>query len=201
MSNSPDMRIEPPSGIDDDVRWNSIPNLPLPVETQVCGTCLSWHVAALLPGAVSGNMAVRESDLLIDERLSIPMSELRFRYVRSSGPGGQNVNKVNSQVQLAWRVADCQSLPADVLERLVNAQQGRISKAGYLRIHCDQFRDREKNRQECLDRLKGLISAVAKAPRTRRKTKVPRRMIESRLRNKQQRSEVKQTRRRPKLDD
>ncbi|HWL07962.1 MAG TPA: alternative ribosome rescue aminoacyl-tRNA hydrolase ArfB [Planctomicrobium sp.] len=146
-------------------------------------------------------MAVRDPDLLIDRNLSIPISELRFAYVRSSGPGGQNVNKVNSQVQLAWRVADCQSLPADVLERLIAAQQGRISKAGYLRIHSDRFRDREKNRQDCLDRLKDLIAQVAQPPRPRRKTKVPRRIIEARLKNKQQRSDVKQSRRRPRLDD
>ncbi|WP_092051502.1 alternative ribosome rescue aminoacyl-tRNA hydrolase ArfB [Planctomicrobium piriforme] len=140
-------------------------------------------------------------NLVISEQLSIPMSELRFAYVRSSGPGGQNVNKVNSQVQLAWKVAECQSLPADVLERLQAAQQGRISKAGFLRIHSDEYRDREKNREACLDRLRGMIAEVAKPPKKRRKTRVPKGVVEGRLREKLQRAQVKQTRRRPRLDD
>jgi ribosome-associated protein len=146
-------------------------------------------------------MTSREPTLQISAALSIPISEFRFTYVRSSGPGGQNVNKVNSQAQLTWAVLECQSLPADVLERLKQAQRNRISKAGLFRIESDRHRDREKNRQDCLDRLSRMIIAVEKPPRIRRKTRIPRGVIESRLRGKLQRSQVKQARRRPRLDD
>lgn len=129
------------------------------------------------------------------------MTEFRFSYVRSSGPGGQNVNKVNSQVQLKWDLNECQSLSEDVLARLREAEKGRLTKEGVLRMDCQRFRDREKNLQDCLDRIRILILGVAKPPRKRKKTKIPRGVVENRLRNKQQRSVVKDSRRRPRLDD
>ncbi len=146
-------------------------------------------------------MSSREPNLFITNALTIPMSELRFAYVRSSGPGGQNVNKVSSQVQLAWPVAENRTLPADLLERLQVAQRGRISKAGLLRIDSDRTRDREKNREDCLNRLRDMIVEVEKPPKKRRKTKTPRGVIEARLRGKHQRAEVKQARRKPRMDD
>lgn len=146
-------------------------------------------------------MAVDESHLVISEEVAVPLSELRLTYVRSSGPGGQNVNKVSSQVQLAWDVNNCQSLPADVLERLKTAQRGRISKAGMLRINCQRFRDRERNREDCLDRLREMIVQVLHPPRKRRRTAVPRGARERRLQEKQQRSDVKRSRQRPRPEE
>jgi ribosome-associated protein len=129
------------------------------------------------------------------------MAEFQFAYVRSSGPGGQNVNKVNSQEQLAWDVEATSALPEDVRQRLVQTQRGRISKAGLLRIDCEEFRTRERNRDACLERLREIIRQAAIPPKKRRKTRIPKRVIEGRLRDKQERSEVKQARRRPRLDD
>lgn len=146
-------------------------------------------------------MAESESHLVINDELAVPLSELQMHYVRSSGPGGQNVNKVSSQVQLSWDLGACESLPADVLERLRTSERGRITKAGVLRLDCQRFRDREKNRRDCLDRLREMIVQNLKPPKKRRKTRVPRRVVEKRLQAKQQRSEVKRTRRRPRLDD
>ncbi len=146
-------------------------------------------------------MASRDPYLQIVEGIQIPLSEVAFTYVRSSGPGGQNVNKVNSQVQLSWKVHESQALPDDVRERLVAAQQGRISKAGNLRIHGDRYRDREKNREDCLNRLREMVTEVLRPPKKRKKTRIPRGIVENRLKNKQKRAEVKQTRRRPRLDD
>ncbi|WP_437206569.1 alternative ribosome rescue aminoacyl-tRNA hydrolase ArfB [Planctomicrobium sp. SH664] len=139
--------------------------------------------------------------LEINEQLSVPLEELSFAYVRSSGPGGQNVNKVNSQVQLSWNVSTTTALPADVHERLKSAEKGRISKAGILRIDCQTSRDREKNRAECLDRLKTMIMAVAKPPKKRRKTRATKASRERRLQSKQQRGDLKRSRRSPRQDD
>jgi ribosome-associated protein len=146
-------------------------------------------------------MSERTLKLQINDTLSIPIAEFQFAYVRSSGPGGQNVNKVNSQVQLAWDVEASSALPEDVRQRLVQTQRGRISKAGLLRIDCEEFRTRERNRDACLERLRDIIRQAAIPPKKRRKTRVPKRVIEGRLRDKQERSEVKQARRRPRLDD
>lgn len=139
--------------------------------------------------------------LFVSESISIPLSEFRFSYVRSSGPGGQNVNKVNSQAQLAWNLNRCESLPEDVLTRLKEAEKGRLTKAGVLRMDCQRYRDREKNKLDCLERIKKMILNVARPPRQRRKTRIPKGVVERRLRDKQQRAEVKIARRRPRQDD
>jgi len=146
-------------------------------------------------------MTERPTHLSISESVSIPLSEFRFSYVRSSGPGGQNVNKVNSQVQLTWNLQDCTSLPEDVLGRLREAEKGRLTKTGCLRIDCQRFRDREKNRDDCLSRVRTMVLKVLRPPKKRRKTRIPRGAIERRLHDKQQRSGTKTARRTPRLDD
>jgi ribosome-associated protein len=146
-------------------------------------------------------MADADSYLEITEELRIPLTEFDFAYVRSSGPGGQNVNKVNSQVQLAWDLTGNTSLPAEALERLKRLQRGRITKAGVLRIAGQRYRDRERNKQDCLERLRTMIVAALEVPKKRRPTRTPRRAKEQRLRQKQARADVKQTRRKPRMDD
>ncbi|WP_437230541.1 alternative ribosome rescue aminoacyl-tRNA hydrolase ArfB [Planctomicrobium sp. SH661] len=143
----------------------------------------------------------RPTHLIVSDSLSIPMSEFHFSYVRSSGPGGQNVNKVNSQVQLAWNLNECQSLPEDVLARLRESEKGRMTKTGVLRMDCQRYRDREKNREDCLEKVRNMVLDVASPPKKRRKSRIPRGAVERRLRSKQQRSGVKDSRRRPRLDD
>lgn len=146
-------------------------------------------------------MIDRPTHLIVNEELRIPMSEFRFSYVRSSGPGGQNVNKVNSQAQLSWNLSRCQSLPEDVLNRLREAEKGRLSQDGILRLDSQRYRDREKNREDCLKRIAAMVLAVARPPKKRKKTKIPRAVHARRLHEKQIRSSVKETRRRPRLDD
>ncbi len=146
-------------------------------------------------------MSQAESRLMVTEEISIPLTEMEFAYVRSSGPGGQNVNKVSSQVQLSWNLSQCESLPAEVLDRLRQAEKGRITKLDVLRIDCQRYRDREKNRQECLERLKAMVLNALTPPKPRRKTRVPRRVAEQRLEQKRRQADVKRSRRPPQAHD
>src|SRR5262245_39672539 len=109
--------------------------------------------------------------LEIDDRLSIPLDEFRWEYSRSGGPGGQNVNKVNSRVQLRWNPAASPSLPAPVRERLLALVGGRLTGDGDLLITSQSARDQARNARACLDKLRDLVRAAARPPKTRRPTK------------------------------
>lgn len=146
-------------------------------------------------------MELSETHLVVNGQLAIPLTEFHFAYVRSSGPGGQNVNKVNSQAQLSWNVVDSPSLPPDIRERLQSGQRRRISKAGLLRVDSQRYRDRERNRADCLNRVGMMLVQAAEPPVHRKLTKTPRKVHLNRLKNKQQRSGVKQSRRPPRQDD
>ncbi|MEX0642401.1 MAG: alternative ribosome rescue aminoacyl-tRNA hydrolase ArfB [Pirellulales bacterium] len=140
-------------------------------------------------------MTVSES-LRINARLSIPRSELRFSFVRSSGPGGQNVNKVASKAVLRWAVATSASLSDDVRVRLAAANHRRINDRGELILTSQRYRDQARNIGDCLEKLRQLILSAASPPRPRKKTRVPKSAHESRLRNKRSIAEKKQRRRR-----
>ena len=141
-----------------------------------------------------------EKNLIIDTCNYVPLYEIVFTYVRSSGPGGQNVNKVNSQAQLHWDVQANQTLTPQTKNRLLTQAANRINKQGILRIDCDTSRDREKNRLECLKRLKEMISRATVVPVARKRRKKPRWAIEKRLKNKREKSKLKRLRRPPSLD-
>jgi ribosome-associated protein len=139
--------------------------------------------------------------LRISNRIAIPRSELRFSFVRSSGPGGQNVNKVNSKVELRWSVTRSRSLPDDVRERMLTRHARRINNRGELVLTSQRYRDQLKNIDDCLAKLRDLLSAVASPPRRRKPTVPPRRERESRLREKRATSEKKRRRGPPSVDD
>jgi ribosome-associated protein len=120
--------------------------------------------------------------------LRIPIRELSWSVARSSGPGGQNVNKVSSKVLLRWKPTDSTGLPRDVLERFLNRYQSRLTEDGDILITSDRFRDQPKNRADCLEKLAAMIRAVAQPPKIRRATKPSagskrRRLAEKRLRS------------------
>jgi ribosome-associated protein len=133
--------------------------------------------------------------LEINDRLSIPEDEFAFTYVRSGGPGGQNVNKVASKAVLRWNVVASPSLPVDVKSRLQQQQRRRITGDGDLLISSQRYRDQERNRLDCLEKLAAMLRAAAVAPKTRRKTKPSRGSHERRLAAKKRRSALKATRR------
>jgi ribosome-associated protein len=138
--------------------------------------------------------------LEINDQLRIPDDEFRWSFARSGGPGGQNVNKVASKAELRWGLADSPSLPPDVKARLAAQQRGRITAEGELLITSQRFRDQERNRQDCLDKLREMIVAATRPPKRRRPTKPTRGSRERRLQVKRQRSARKSGRRRPAED-
>lgn len=132
------------------------------------------------------------SELVINDRITIPEDELKERFVRASGPGGQNVNKVASAVELRFDVRNSSSLTE--LARAALLFSGRLTKQGLLVIQAQRFRDQEKNRADARARLKDIIAAAAIPPKPRRKTKVPRASKAKRLEGKERRGEIKQAR-------
>lgn len=133
--------------------------------------------------------------LTINDRLSIPLRELEFSFSRSSGPGGQNVNKVNSKVTLHWLVAASASFPADVRDRFLERYPRRLNTAGQLVITSQRFRDQGRNVADCLDKLRQMVLDVATPPKPRKATRPTRGARERRLHDKRARSEKKQFRR------
>lgn len=138
--------------------------------------------------------------LVIDDRLSIPLDEFRWEYSRSGGPGGQNVNKVNSKVQLRWNPSASPSLPAPVLERLLKLAANRLTGEGDLLISAQASRDQGRNQEACLEKLRELVLAAARPPRPRRPTKPTRASQLRRVEEKGRRSETKRGRRKPDIE-
>jgi ribosome-associated protein len=132
--------------------------------------------------------------LTVEPGIEIPLREFRFSFSRSAGPGGQNVNKVNTRVTLRWSVQRSQSLPEDLRQRFVARYARRISKDGDLLLTSQRFRDQGRNVADCLEKLRAMLQEVARPPRRRRPTRPSRARVESRLREKRRRSTVKRRR-------
>jgi ribosome-associated protein len=139
--------------------------------------------------------------LIVNSRLQIPLSEFEFTYARSSGPGGQNVNKVNSKALLRWPVTHSPSLPPDVRERFLRRFASRLTTEGELLISSQRYRDQGRNADDCLEKLRLMVAEVAVRPVTRRKTRPTRSSTEKRLEKKREASSKKQLRRRPAGDE
>lgn len=132
--------------------------------------------------------------LVVNSRIRIPTAEFKFSFVRSSGPGGQNVNKVNSKAVLRWKPKASASLPDDVRQRFLEKYASRLTKSGDLVISSERFRDQPKNIADCLHRLQGLLVAVAAPPKKRRASKPTRGSRERRLKTKKLQSQTKRGR-------
>jgi len=135
--------------------------------------------------------------LVVAPRIRIPLAEFTFTLTRSSGPGGQNVNKVSSKATLRWAVLESPSLPEPVRRRLLAKHGRRVTADGDLLLSSQRFRDAPRNTADCLEKLRLLIAGVAVAPRPRRPNRTTRGSVERRLRGKRCRSEAKQRRHRP----
>ena len=130
----------------------------------------------------------------ITPNIAIDESELHEQFVRASGPGGQNVNKVSTAVQLRFNVYSSPSLPWDVRARLILLAGKRINAAGELIINAQRHRTQARNRADARERLAELIRAAAHKPKPRKKTKPSLASRRRRMDAKQRRSETKQAR-------
>jgi ribosome-associated protein len=133
--------------------------------------------------------------ITITPTISIDDSEIELHFVRASGPGGQNVNKVSTAVQLRFDVGNSPSLPGDVRTRLIRLAGRRVTQDGILIIEARQFRTQERNREDAIKRLVELIRQATQKPKPRRKTKPSRAAKEKRIEGKKQRSNIKKMRR------
>lgn len=144
------------------------------------------------------------SDLVVSDRLTIPWAEIKVSFARSSGPGGQNVNKVESKVELRWIPGDSEALSALpdadrawLLDRLA----GRLTISGELLVTSQKTRDQTRNREDAADKLVEIIRAALTRPKSRKPTRMPRAIRERRIRNKKRRADVKRSRQAPSSDD
>src|SRR5438552_11800541 len=134
-------------------------------------------------------------DVNVDIR--IPDDEFAWSFVRSGGPGGQNVNKVASKAVLRWDVAGSPSLPEDVRQRFRAQQHRRITAGGELVVSSQRYRDQDRNRQDCLEKLRAWILQATVVPKARKKTRPSRGAKERRLATKRHRSARKEQRKLP----
>ena len=135
--------------------------------------------------------------LSVTESLAIPLEEFRFEFARSGGPGGQNVNKVNSKAVLRWSPGQSPSLPPAVRDRLLKSVASKLTKEGELLVGSQLTRDQSRNIEDCLGKLREIVLAAARPPRPRRASRPTRASKVRRVEAKLRRSTTKKLRRKP----
>ncbi len=126
--------------------------------------------------------------------LTIPADELEFSFVRSSGPGGQNVNKVNSKAVLRWNAVASRALNPEARARLHEKLGARLTGEGELIVTSDRYRDQGRNREDCIEKLHALVSAAIARPKARKETKPTYGSKRRKLESKGRQSEKKRNR-------
>jgi ribosome-associated protein len=133
--------------------------------------------------------------IYVNDRIRIPESEIEEKFVRSSGPGGQNVNKVSTAVQIRFNVTTSPSIPGDVKHGIFKLFGNRISNEGILVVDSDIHRTQLQNREEVLRKFVGMLRAATVRPKFRRKTRVTMGAKRRRMESKSRKSEIKRDRR------
>ncbi|QEG39938.1 alternative ribosome rescue aminoacyl-tRNA hydrolase ArfB [Roseimaritima ulvae] len=139
-------------------------------------------------------------NLVINRRLTIPASQLSVSFARSSGPGGQNVNKVNSKVTLRWQIRDQPLISRAWRERFLQRFGTRVNVRGELVVSSERYRDQPRNLEDCREKLAEMLRQVASAPQIRKKTKPTLGSKRRRLDAKKRQSQKKRLRGRPTMD-
>ena len=142
-----------------------------------------------------------ESSIKITDQISVPLSELRFTSARSSGPGGQNVNKVNTRVTLWFDVMNSPILSSRQKDLIQNHLRTRINKEGVLRVVSQKSRSQALNREAAIDRFTSLLRESLHVTLPKKKTMVPKAAKERRLEKKKHRSILKESRKKPVSND
>ena len=139
--------------------------------------------------------------LFVNQKLSIPHSELRLSFDRSSGPGGQHVNKANTRVELRFDVGGSPSLSEGQRRRLLESLAHRLNQGGVLSLHSERHRSQWRNRQDCLEKLAALLAEHLRPPPPKRRPTRPSRAVQARRRQKKSKqAQKKALRQRPPLD-
>lgn len=126
--------------------------------------------------------------------ISRVISEIRFEVTRSSGPGGQNVNRTNSAVIARWLPSETYGFSDEEKQRICEKSRHAQTKEGEILIRSQESRDQEMNRKRCLEKIDALIADCLFVPKKRKKTKPTRGSVERRIKQKKQRSDIKKTR-------
>ncbi len=139
--------------------------------------------------------------LFVNDRIQIEDTEFEFAFSRSSGPGGQNVNKVNSRATMSWKFSKSNALPPDVRERFLQRYEKKLTREGLFQISSQRYRDQGRNVADCLSKLRDIILSVSVPPVQRKATKPGAGARQRRLTDKKVTSQHKQNRRRPSMND
>lgn len=139
--------------------------------------------------------------LRINHNIQIPLAELNFTFARSGGPGGQNVNKVNSKAVLHWDVVASEALPGPIKQRFLERFRNRITTEGALVMSSQKYRDQPRNVEDCQEKLRVMVLEVVAPPVKRRPTKPSKGAKQRRLQGKKEASQKKRLRQRPRADD
>ena len=141
-----------------------------------------------------------ETHLVVSRSLAIPLAEFDVEFVRSGGPGGQNVNKVSSKARLRWPVAASPSLPDEVKQRFLTRYKSRLTTEGEIILTAQRSRDQKKNLDACHERLRQMIRDVLRPPTPRKATKPTRASKRRRVEEKRKRSTTKRLRGKPGME-
>lgn len=154
----------------------------------------------LMNSSRSDELIVKEK-LVVTPTIKIPVAELRVQFSRSSGPGGQNVNKTNSKVQLFWNVSESNAIGRNLKLLFLQKFANQISKSGEVMIESQVHRDQHSNRRECLLKLREMLRKASRRPKTRKPTKPTKSSVQNRLDSKTKQSAKKKLRNPPAGED